>query len=200
VLRVPDYTLVFIAAAVIVLILIAIIFYLYKKKQRAHPLVLTDKDIPGHPIGSLDYKPRLPTLREIRQFSPLKAEGSPADLTPQVFDQPTVKDFKLTEGRSDITSSLLALSGKYSLDQITLSTKDGLVFASSGSKTAQNDAAIFGGMNADGSGNSVPGVLLFTLVHQSSDLTGIVRTKNPVSETVLRQIEADTKDILNFWI
>ena len=60
-----------------------------------------------------------------------------------------VKEIELVSGRADITMSLLALVEKYSLDQVTIATKDGLVFASSGSENAQNDAAIYSGIYAE---------------------------------------------------
>ena len=54
-----------------------------------------------------------------------------------------VPEVDLLENCQDLQQSLLALAGKYSLDSFTIATSDGLVFASSGSNTAQEDAASY---------------------------------------------------------
>ena len=83
---------------------------------------------------------------------------------------------ELVRDRADITASLLALAGKYFFDEFTLATHDGLVFASTGSENALNDAALYSSMHADNPGSSIPGIILFDLVHKNSGLIGIIRT------------------------
>lgn len=192
-----DSLLVFVAAIVIVIILVVVIFLLFKRKRTVPTFVFQENGGPGQCIATSGDKLQLPSMRHL---SPLKEAGKPSVSAQAVIDQPPVNDIELTVGRRDITSSLLVLTEKYSLDQFTIATKDGLVFASSGSGTAQDDAAIYSGMYAHEPESSVPGIFLFTLDHKNSSLVCIVRTKKSFPQKILHQIEADTKDILNFWI
>ena len=197
-----DTASVIIITVIAVIILLVIVFFVSRKKQDRHRITRQDNrdDRTGHPIGSLDYKPELPPVKETKQMQALPATGRSPDAAPRVIEQTPVKKIELMEGRVDITGSLLALAEKYSLDQFTIATKDGLVFASSGSKDAQNDAAIYSNIYSNDPGASVTGVVLFELVHKNSGLIGIIRTDKPVPDPILGKIAADTKDILNWWI
>jgi hypothetical protein len=113
---------------------------------------------------------------------------------------PKPKEINLLNGSPDITQSLRALVEKYSFDQFTIATSDGLVFASSGAETVQNDAAQYGERFASDPYSETPGVVLFGLSHKGSDLVLIIRTNLPVPDEIRTAIEKDTKDILNWWI
>ncbi len=102
----------------------------------------------------------------------------------------------LTDCR-DLGESLLALTKKYSLDSFTIATSDGLVFASSGGNTAQEDAA---GYCRNYDIRESAGVALFSLNHHGSELTGIIRSQGIITGEIQKRIESDTKDILNRWI
>jgi hypothetical protein len=106
-------------------------------------------------------------------------------------------DVDLLEKCQDFQQSLLALAGKYSLDSFTIATSDGLVFASSGGSTAQEDAAIYSGNSND---KEPAGMALFSLNHKGSELTGIVRSQEIITEETQKCIKKDTKDILTKWI
>jgi hypothetical protein len=97
----------------------------------------------------------------------------------------------------NIQESLCALVKKYSLDSFTIATSDGLVFASSGGETAQEDAA---GFSRHAEIRESVGVALFGITHSGSDLTGIIRSKGIITGEIQKRIERDTKDILNRWI
>jgi hypothetical protein len=71
----------------------------------------------------------IPVSWQVRKQQPVAASASDSEVD-------------LLENCQDFQQSLLALAGKYSLDSFTLATSDGLVFASSGGSTAQEDAAI----------------------------------------------------------
>lgn len=103
----------------------------------------------------------------------------------------------LLENCQDLQECLLALAGKYSLDSFTIATTDGLVFASSGGSTAQEDAARYG-RNYDG--NVPDGVTRFSMNHKGSELTGIIRSGGIITGDTQKRIENDTKDILYRWI
>lgn len=113
---------------------------------------------------------------------------------------PRPKDVGVVEGFADLTESFRALVDKYSLDQFTLATADGLVFASSGGESAQTDAAGYGELFVNEPLVETPGVVLFGFTHKGSDLVGIIRTNLQVPEEISQRIENDTKDILNRWV
>ena len=108
-----------------------------------------------------------------------------------------VPEADLVENCQDLQQSLRALAGKYSLDSFTIATSDGLVFASSGGSTAQEDAASY--CQKYDIRESV-GVALFSLNHKGSELTGIIRSQGIITGETQKRIESDTKDILNRWI
>ena len=142
---------------------------------------------------NLGYKP------EGKPISPV-----PRKIVPQPVQRPVVlprpKPVSVVDGLPDVTGSLHALVEKYSLDQFTIATADGLVFASSGGESAQRDAARYGELFVNDPLAETPGVILFGFAHKGSDLVGIIRTDLQVPEEISRMIEEDTKDILNRWI
>jgi hypothetical protein len=114
----------------------------------------------------------------------------------QPFTTPA-PEVDLLENCQDLKQSLLALTGKYSLDSFTIATSDGLVFASSGSSTAQEDAASYCRKYDI---EESAGVALFSFNHKGSELTGIIRSPGIITGETQKRIENDTKDILNRWI
>lgn len=113
---------------------------------------------------------------------------------------PGPKNIDLTSNRRDLPDSLAALAQKYSLDNFTIATADGLLFGSSGGDTALADAATFSGIFKNDPLSKTPGMSLFGMTHKGSDLVGIVRTKTPLKNEVIQQIAADTQVVLNWWI
>jgi hypothetical protein len=108
-----------------------------------------------------------------------------------------VPEVDVLKNCQNLRQCLLALAGKYSLDSFTIATSDGLVFASSGGTTAQDDAAGYSGKYT----GKIPGdMVLFSLNHKGSELTGIIRTRGIVTGETQSHIENDTKDILEKWI
>jgi hypothetical protein len=115
-------------------------------------------------------------------------------------EDPAIKEIDILNGRSDITQSLLALVEKYSLGAFTIATSDGLVFASSGGDDANTDAATCRVMASRDPCSDTSVVIVPGLTHKGSDLVGIIRTQNPVSEEILKKITTDTQTILNWWV
>jgi hypothetical protein len=147
---------------------------------------------PPHP-QHLEYQPG------VKPVSPISRKSIPQPV--QRHDVlPRPKEASVVDGMADVTGSLHALVEKYSLDQFTLATSDGLVFASSGGESAQADAAGYGEMFVNDPLAETPGVVLFGFTHKGSDLVGIIRTNLQVPEEIARMIENDTKDILNRWV
>lgn len=166
-------------------------FYLTRaRRTKSRPV--TEKNpssYPQHLAYQPDVKPLSPVLK--------KAIPHPAR-KPGVF--PQAKTTGVVEGMTDISGSLRALVDKYSLDEFTIATSDGLVFASSGGESAQEDAAHYGGQYGADPDAIIPGVTLFGFTHKGSDLIGIVRTSLRIPADVRRMIEQDTQEILNWWI
>jgi hypothetical protein len=182
------------AVIAVVLIIAAAAAVLYwKKKRRNHG---ADKTIP---IPVLYKRATLSYLPKIRPVSPVTRRAIPPAVQ-KPGELPRQKEVDLVDGRADITESFHALAGKYSLDQFTIATADGLLFASSGEEAASTDAARYGDWHAGSPKAETPGVVLFGFSYKGSDLVGIIRTGLHVPTETLRMIEQDTKDILNRWI
>jgi hypothetical protein len=171
---------------------LGIIAALYLKKSGKIGSTQKDKN-PGQKRPRLAYQP------EARPIPAVQPKAIPRPIVKSA-SLPKPKECNLLNGRSDITQSLLALVDKYSLDQFTIATADGLVFASSGADTAQDDAAQYGEMFANDPLSETPGIVLSGMNHKGSDLVLIVRTNLPVPDEIRSNIEKDTKDILNWWI
>jgi hypothetical protein len=179
-----DNTILFIVIALVIIIIPAV---LYVKKAR---------DVRASEEGRarrqrLDYQP---SVKPIPVTAP--SQVSRPARKPQPVAAP-VPGVDLLENCQDLQQSLCALAGKYSLDSFTIATSDGLVFASSGSSTAQEDAA---GFCRNSDGTEPKGVILFSMNHKGSELTGIIRSEGIITEKTKKGIENDTKDILNRWI
>jgi hypothetical protein len=188
----PDPVLTYgIIGGVIVVLIISAALYL-RKTRKAYSPPDTDAHA-GRRVSRLAYQPESrPVPAVVAKSIPVPVKKSPS--------LPTPKEISLLNGRSDITGSLQALVEKYSLDQFTIATSDGLVFASSGAQSALDDAAQYGEWYANDPLSETPGVVLSGVSHKGSDLILIIRTLLPVTEETRHSIENDTKDILNWWI
>jgi hypothetical protein len=155
--------------------------------------------VPGVKIPAVSHHQNLGYKPESKPISPVFKKSIPQPVQrPGVLPRP--KPVSVVDGRADVTGSLHALVEKYSLDQFTIATSDGLVFASSGGESAQTDAARYGELFVNDPLAETPGVLLFGFTHKGSNLVGIIRTNLQIPEETSRMIEEDTKDILNSWI
>lgn len=103
-------------------------------------------------------------------------------------------------GKTTISQSLVTLTEKYPIKQITLATADGLLLASSSNEDATADAARYSQIFTSDPHAAIPGVLVFGLDHKGSTIIGSVKAKTVIDREMERQIKADTKDILNWWI
>ena len=162
----------------------------HSKKRISHRRETEPLPHVRHP---LDYQPKSKTVSAIQP--PLKS--APFAGTTEVAKP---RNIDLTSTRQDLTESLTALAQKYSLDNFTIATADGLLFGSSGGETALADAATYSGIFKSDPLSKIPGVYLFGMTHKGSDLVGIVRAKIPLKNEVIQQITADTQVVLNWWI
>lgn len=180
-----------IGLAVVVVIILVVIAALYLKRTGKVRSAFAGSS--GQKGGRLAYQPQARPVPAV----PPKSIPRPV-AKPGTFPLP--KEISLINGRTDIRESLAALTEKYSLDGFTIATSDGLVFASGGSETDQTDAAQYSEIFVNDPLSETPGVVLTGISFKGSDLILIIRTPLAVPETVQKNIENDTKDILNWWI
>lgn len=147
--------------------------------------------VPRH--QHLEYRPKS------KPVSPLLKKSLPHPVT-KPGTLPLPKTAGVVDGMTDISGSLRALVEKYSLNQYTIATSDGLVFASGGGESAEKDAARYGGMSGSNLVAETPGITLLRFTHKGSNLIGIIRTNLQIPTEIRRMIEQDTQDILNWWI
>ena len=180
-----------IGGVAVVVIAAAAVLYLKKRQHSAQGREKT----PEERAGRLAYQPGARPIPAVHPATiPRPVQKSPSNILPQP------KETSILNGRADITDSLRALVEKYSLDKFTIATSDGLVFASSGSDSAQQDAAKYGEVFTNDPLSETPGVILSGLSYKGSDLILIISTPLEVPEKTQLMIENDTKDILNWWI
>jgi hypothetical protein len=185
----------FLPAAIITIVAVVVIgILMFRQRAKKRQSLRGDTAASRHPARNrLDYQPE---EKPIPVFRPMAA---PAHRTrASALSKP--EDIDLTRTRRDITESLAALAGKYSLQTFTIATADGLVLGSSGGDTAEADAATCSELFKNHPLTGTPGVVLFGLTHKGSALVGIVRSPSPLPAEIVSQIDSDTKLILNRWI
>jgi hypothetical protein len=192
ILPLSDTAMFFGLLAVAGIVLIGIGLLYLKRIRKTGSLPAAD---PGQKASRFAYQPDKRQMPVVT----LKAIPHPVARKPSV-PIPERKEVSLLNGMSDISASLVALVDKYSLEQFTIATSDGLVFASSGAASAMDDAAKYSEVYITDSLSETPGVVLSGVSHKGSDLILIIRTHQPVPEKIRKGIENDTKDILNWWI
>lgn len=181
-----------IIGGVIVVILAGIAFLYLKKRQQLNQ---TRERSPGEKAGRLAYQPEARPISAVHSGAiPRPVQKTPSNALP------LPKEVNLLKGRADITDSLHALVEKYSIEKFIIATSDGLVFASSGADSAQEDAARYGELFLNDPLCETPGVTLSGVSHKGSNLILIVMTPLQVPDEIRNLIENDTKDILNWWI
>lgn len=186
---VPD-ALVFIGAGIVIVGIIAAIVFLWSR-SRAGVTPATSTEAVR--VKRLDYQP---AARPVTPFiRPPVSRQLRSQAAPSV---PTA--VSVVDGRIDIADSTRALAEKYTLAGFTLATADGLVFSTSGSPSAMEDAARYGGSPQHEGLQESAGLTIFTITHQGIGLTGIIRSEKRMTGDMIRRIESDTQEILNRWI
>lgn len=134
------------------------------------------------------------------QKIPVNATGVSPGKNVVVAPAPHPTEINCIHGMTDISQSLIVLAEKYSLDEITLATSDGLLLASSSKTPAADDIARYCGIYSSNPRARSPGILLFGVDHKGSSLVGIAKTKGPDLQEPGQDLVRETKDILNWWI
>lgn len=92
---------------------------------------------------------------------------------------------------TDIGSGLGITAAKYHLDSLVVSTRDGLLVASYGSKNPEYEAAYYSNVLAEGRGPEEDGVRLFEFDKQGMPLIGIIHAGMTPPESVVRPLVSD---------
>ncbi|MDD1693274.1 MAG: hypothetical protein LUQ71_00970, partial [Methanoregula sp.] len=166
----------------IIVLAVAAAAAFYLTRTRVKKSIPETEAIPAPHTPNLGYQP------DVKPFSPLVKKNIPHPV-PKPGILPPPKTSSVVEGIPDISASLRMLVEKYSLEQFTIATSDGLVFASGGGDSAQDDAAQYGGQYGTAPDATTPGIILFGITHKGSDLTGIIRTNLQVPADIRRMIE-----------
>jgi hypothetical protein len=149
---------------------------------------------------------RLRTLIEDPCHIPLRVQKVLGDTTGVSVDKaictspPRPAEINCIEGMRDLSESLAMLAKKYSLDELTLATADGLLLASSTGSPSAEDIARCCGIYTDTPQIRHPGIMLFGIVHKGSDLIGIAKINGHAPLEPGLELICETKDILNSWI
>jgi len=101
--------------------------------------------------------------------------------------------------KGTIQGNVSSLAEKYRLSEVTLATHDGLVITST-QDHGRESAARFSELWKTREENPEKGVYLFEIEHKGSPVIGILRSDDPVHNMTLRDIENDTRKILQWWI
>jgi len=168
--------------AIAAIILILLLMKVYQVKHAA-----VKKDRPE----TWDFKPQGDSIAPLSGIPGVKHEKISEKKHPE-------EDVPLAD-LGDITKNLRALTSKYHLDAITLSTADGLMIAST-SENGQDDAAHYGQVIKPGITPQVLGIMLFSITHKGSTVIGIIRSGQIITDSSLRNIKNDTEKIMSWWL
>ena len=106
---------------------------------------------------------------------------------------------EILEGRRDIRGSIQAICDKFSLRDLIITTRDGLVVVSLTPGVAE-EAARLSGIHRRGGKADGKDLHFLPVVHRGDELLVILRTDRIPDERERRAIEKDVAQILNWWL
>jgi len=113
---------------------------------------------------------------------------------------PIKERFDPVRDAPDIMSGMRRLCEIHGIEALTLSNPDGLVVASSGDPSADEDAARMSYAAASGTPISERGMSVFPLEYKGSNLVGIIKSQSQISEAALAALRKDIESLLERWI
>jgi hypothetical protein len=122
--------------------------------------------------------------------------------TPRTASSPAAgnEDQNVLKGATSLSQSLSALATKYSLDEVTLATADGLPIASSFGSPREEEIARYCGIHRDSSGRLPGGIGMYDVEHRGSSLVLIVKIPKNRTPAPGQALVHETKAILNWWM
>ncbi|MDD1659974.1 MAG: hypothetical protein LUQ62_02080 [Methanomicrobiales archaeon] len=106
---------------------------------------------------------------------------------------------EILEDRRDIRGSVQAICDKFTLRDLIITTRDGLVVVSSTPGVAE-EAARLTAIHRRGGKTAEKDLLFLPVVHRGEELLGILRADRTLDETERKAIEKDVAQILNWWL
>jgi len=97
-------------------------------------------------------------------------------------------------------ASLAALAKKYSLDEATVATADGLLLASSVESPTAEDIARYCRIHTDPLQAQPDGVWIYDMEYKGSSLVLITKRTGSITSERERTLVQEAKDILKWWI
>jgi hypothetical protein len=94
-------------------------------------------------------------------------------------------------GIYDLSLGLRSIAEKYHLDSLVISTKDGLLVASYGSRNPDYEAAYYSNMLVGGTVTAEDGLRLFGFHDKAMSLIGILRAMTTPSNEIVQQVKSD---------
>jgi hypothetical protein len=134
--------------------------------------------------------------RAISEKAAASTSAAPVGPVVPVLAEEKPADIDVLAGGGGMSKALQALARKYSISSITLATTDGLIVATSGSSSAESDAAHYSIAFVRGAAPAEKEVTLFSVNYRGSPLVGIVRSPKEISRSWMAGIEKDVIRIL----
>jgi hypothetical protein len=106
---------------------------------------------------------------------------------------------EILEDRRDIRGSIQAICDKFTLQDLVITTKDGLVVVSRTPEVAE-EAARLTGVYRRGGRPVEKDLHFLPVVHRSDELLVILRADRTLDDTERKAIEKDVAQILNWWL
>jgi hypothetical protein len=109
------------------------------------------------------------------------------------------RDLDTLNSTTNLSQSLNGLAKKYSLDEVTLATADGLLIASSGSPH-EEVIARYCGSHRDPAKRPPVGIRMYDMEHRGSSLVLIAKIPKNATAAPEQVLVHETKDILKWWM
>lgn len=106
---------------------------------------------------------------------------------------------EILENRRDIRGSIQAICDKFTLRDLIITTRDGLVVVSRSPGVAE-EAARYTGIYRRGGKTDEKDLHILPVVHRGDELLVILRADRTLDDAERRAIEKDVAQILNWWL
>ena len=143
------------------------------------------------------------TLKDLQKK--LLVQQVPDSTVPSMQEVSTSADRKksdiqpLLRRHASMEESLRALKEISQVSSLTLTSRDGLVVASTATE-AQEDAALFSNMWNRGEEPTDPRIRVFGVPHRAGTLVGIARSRDRMDDEQLEFMKENMGKILNHWL
>ncbi len=131
---------------------------------------------------------------------PRAREGTPGTAAQESVTIPGKTKFDPARDAPDIPTGMRRLCEIYRFESLTLSSPDGLVVASSGHSSADEDAARISYALMTGSPLGERNLSFFPMEYKGSEMVAIIRRSEDVPEGNLDELKKDICSLLEKWL